>query len=216
MQSNMIHASQPMHQQDMVPDVWDDKRVLAQQQQQQQHQHGQQCKHQCERRSPRRHLITALALLFSLTTLSVVLLFFGDWSSGGWAELGAEGAGSWFIKRATGDTSEDSPFIKNKRRSLISITPVYKLIRMAAVWLIVLIVGLFLVLIAGVMLSAWCCKGAFENPLCCPCYLCACCGGLGTSSLLVPCFCTTILTRYSILFSMLGMYQLWHMCWYCR
>lgn len=25
------------------------------------------------------------------------------------------------------------------------------------------------------------CVGAFENPLCCPCYLCACCGGLGTS-----------------------------------
>ncbi|KAG1869282.1 hypothetical protein C8R48DRAFT_114057 [Suillus tomentosus] len=31
---------------------------------------------------------------------------------------------------------------------------------------------------AAVMLSFWCCKGAFENPLCCPCYLCACCGGL--------------------------------------
>lgn len=24
-------------------------------------------------------------------------------------------------------------------------------------------------------------EGAFENPLCCPCYLCACCGGLGMS-----------------------------------
>ena len=23
--------------------------------------------------------------------------------------------------------------------------------------------------------------GVFENPLCCPCYVCACCGGLGTS-----------------------------------
>ncbi|KAH0835546.1 hypothetical protein J3R83DRAFT_9248, partial [Lanmaoa asiatica] len=45
-------------------------------------------------------------------------------------------------------------------------------------YLIIIFVGLFLVLIAGVMLSFWCCKGAFENPLCCPCYLCACCGGL--------------------------------------
>lgn len=52
------------------------------------------------------------------------------------------------------------------------------------------------------MLSYWCCKGklpsrqgvnrtdsrdfpnagSFENPLCCPCYLCACCGGLGKLS----------------------------------
>jgi len=157
-----------MHQQDMVPAEWDDKRVLAQfqQQQSQEHQHDGQCKHQCEHahngRSPRRYLISAFALLFSLTTLSVLVLFFGDWSTGGWAKAGSEGAGSWFIKRATqaAGSAEDSPFIKNK------------------LWLIVLIVGLFLVLIAGVMLSAWCCKGAFENPLCCPCYLCACCGGM--------------------------------------
>ena len=24
-------------------------------------------------------------------------------------------------------------------------------------------------------------SGSFQNPLCCPCYLCACCGGLGKS-----------------------------------
>ncbi|KAF7341913.1 hypothetical protein MSAN_02047200 [Mycena sanguinolenta] len=45
-------------------------------------------------------------------------------------------------------------------------------------YLIVIFVGLFVVVILGIMLSAWCCKGSFENPLCCPCYLCACCGGL--------------------------------------
>ncbi|KAG1743835.1 hypothetical protein EDB19DRAFT_542155 [Suillus lakei] len=45
-------------------------------------------------------------------------------------------------------------------------------------YLIIIFVGLFLVLLAAIMLSFWCCKGAFENPLCCPCYLCACCGGL--------------------------------------
>ncbi|KAG2131123.1 hypothetical protein BD769DRAFT_623555 [Suillus cothurnatus] len=45
-------------------------------------------------------------------------------------------------------------------------------------YLIIIFVGLFLVLLAAVMLSFWCCKGAFQNPLCCPCYLCACCGGL--------------------------------------
>lgn len=52
-------------------------------------------------------------------------------------------------------------------------------------------------MVAAICLSAWCCRGmsvrllgshkfiidifsgAFQNPLCCPCYLCACCGGLG-------------------------------------
>ncbi|CDO72034.1 hypothetical protein BN946_scf184943.g69 [Trametes cinnabarina] len=45
-------------------------------------------------------------------------------------------------------------------------------------YLIVVFVGLFLVFLAAICLSAWCCRGVFENPLCCPCYLCACCGGL--------------------------------------
>ena len=68
------------------------------------------------------------------------------------------------------------------------------------VYLIVVFVGLVVVVLLAIMLSAWCCKGkeklvvlnpltlisflkhkkgAFKNPLCCPCYLCACCGGLG-------------------------------------
>ncbi|KAK0448342.1 uncharacterized protein EV420DRAFT_854720 [Desarmillaria tabescens] len=45
-------------------------------------------------------------------------------------------------------------------------------------YLIVVFVGLLVVVILGICLSFWCCKGAFENPCCCPCYLCACCGGL--------------------------------------
>ncbi|KAL4062446.1 hypothetical protein V8B97DRAFT_1859026, partial [Scleroderma yunnanense] len=45
-------------------------------------------------------------------------------------------------------------------------------------YLIIIFVGLLLVVIAAIMLSFWCCKGAFQNPLCCPCYLCACLGGL--------------------------------------
>ncbi|KAH7906567.1 hypothetical protein BJ138DRAFT_1162312 [Hygrophoropsis aurantiaca] len=45
-------------------------------------------------------------------------------------------------------------------------------------YLIIIFVGLLLVVIAAIMLSFCCCKGAFQNPLCCPCYLCACCGGL--------------------------------------
>ena len=74
------------------------------------------------------------------------------------------------------------------------------------VYLIVIFVGLLVVVILAVMLSAWCCKGeqpqfllflscltkvyqkptgAFKNPCCCPCYLCACCGGLGAFLTLV-------------------------------
>jgi len=45
-------------------------------------------------------------------------------------------------------------------------------------YLIIVIVGLFLLLVFAIMLSAWCCRGIFQNPCCCPCYLCACCGGL--------------------------------------
>ncbi|KAF7421332.1 hypothetical protein PC9H_011855 [Pleurotus ostreatus] len=45
-------------------------------------------------------------------------------------------------------------------------------------YLIVVFVGLFVVLILGILLSVWCCESAFENPCCCPCYFCACCGGL--------------------------------------
>jgi len=78
-----------------------------------------------------------------------------------------ENIGSGLEKRqSTGSTGSSSngssqgPFVKNK------------------LYLIIVFVGLLICLILAVMLSAWCCKGAFKNPLCCPCYLCACCGGL--------------------------------------
>jgi len=45
-------------------------------------------------------------------------------------------------------------------------------------YLIIIFAGLLFVIILAIMLSAWCCRESFENPLCCPCYLCACCGGL--------------------------------------
>lgn len=45
--------------------------------------------------------------------------------------------------------------------------------------------------------------GSFENPLCCPCYLCACCGGLGKQDYTVS---VTILTR---VVSMFGVHRLW-------
>ncbi|KAF9490967.1 hypothetical protein BDN71DRAFT_1453638 [Pleurotus eryngii] len=82
-------------------------------------------------------------------------------------DLAKRVAGSSITKRQSGGAApgngnnEESAFTRNK------------------LYLIVLFVGLLVVIILGIMLSAWCCKSSFENPLCCPCYLCACCGGLG-------------------------------------
>ena len=94
-----------------------------------------------------------------------------------------------------------------------------------------------MVLILGIMLSAWCCRGqplcymwtilvkltlpllsgSFENPLCCPCYLCACCGGLGTSLLFsLFQFFYDVFTNKTLFFfsldSMFGVYWLWTLC----
>lgn len=76
--------------------------------------------------------------------------------------------------------------LKTNVRSLQTVDSEPKdLIHPHPVYLIVVIVGLFVLLVLAIMLSAWCCRGAFENPLCCPCYLCACCGGLGEHLLIV-------------------------------
>ncbi|KAK0197498.1 hypothetical protein F5146DRAFT_1015589 [Armillaria mellea] len=68
--------------------------------------------------------------------------------------------GHSLFSRAVDDTTGNGSFVDNK------------------LYLIVVFVGLLVVVILGICLSFWCCKGAFENPCCCPCYLCACCGGL--------------------------------------
>ncbi|KAJ4479103.1 hypothetical protein J3R30DRAFT_2715377 [Lentinula aciculospora] len=73
------------------------------------------------------------------------------------AFIGIEDAGG-LLRRAT-DGNENT-FVNNK------------------LYLIIVFVGLFLVVILAICLSAWCCRGSFQNPLCCPCYWCACCGGL--------------------------------------
>ncbi|KAI6156476.1 hypothetical protein EDD17DRAFT_1763968 [Pisolithus thermaeus] len=70
--------------------------------------------------------------------------------------LGGDGDAPSLVKRQ----SSESSFKKKK------------------LYLIIIFVGLFLVVVAGIALSFWCCRGAFENPLCFPCYLSACCGGL--------------------------------------
>lgn len=107
----------------------------------------------CRKSRLRRLLFPSMV---ALVVLGTVMLFscLGGHDVIGW---GAED----LVKRATGTTTGNGgTFTHNK------------------LYLIVIFVGLLVVLVLGVMLSAWCCKGSFKNPLCCPCYLCACCGGL--------------------------------------
>ncbi|KAJ6600457.1 hypothetical protein DFH09DRAFT_1271278 [Mycena vulgaris] len=111
----------------------------------------------CHNTRLRRLLVPALLSLLALAALGALLCVLSD-APGDIVE------GLFHVKRAVnGDGSNsgtESAFTKNK------------------LYLVVVFVGLFVVVILAVMLSAWCCKGAFENPCCCPCYLCACCGGL--------------------------------------
>jgi len=128
--------------------------------------------HACSHRSRHNTLRARLPLLILSITLLVslgLLLLLGNADD----VLHGSMEGVSILKRqvsspgngnGSGIPSGNSPFVKNK------------------LYLIVVIVGFFVVLLLAVMLSAWCCRGAFRNPLCCPCYLCACCGGLGEST----------------------------------
>jgi len=89
-----------------------------------------------------------ICCLRNLGTLSIFAL------DGGVLEVGKRALG------ARAASSGNSSFLNNK------------------LYIILIVVGLFLVLVFAIMLSAWCCRESFENPCCCPCYLCACCGGL--------------------------------------
>ncbi|KAJ7478990.1 hypothetical protein FB451DRAFT_1365605 [Mycena latifolia] len=115
----------------------------------------------CHNGRLRRILMPAMISLVALAGFIALLCVFGE----GGADPSEIVGGLFQVKRAgtgdgSGSTDSESAFTKHK------------------LYLIVIFVGLLVVLILGVMLSAWCCKGAFENPCCCPCYLCACCGGL--------------------------------------
>ncbi|KAI0367095.1 hypothetical protein BV20DRAFT_582779 [Pilatotrama ljubarskyi] len=129
--------------------------------------------HQCRReRSRSRRVVTALLLAtFSFALILLIsCLYDAAFNEASWlSSLGLveDGSGStWtalggFVKRQAVDNGNgQNAFVHRKY------------------YLIVVFVGLFLVILAAICLSAWCCRGAFENPLCCPCYLCACCGGL--------------------------------------
>jgi len=109
----------------------------------------------CHNGRLRRFLVPALIAFVLLAGLFTFSCMDGS-SLSGW---GTEGLVSRAITNGTNNGTGGS-FIHNK------------------LYLIVIFVGLLVVVVLAVMLSAWCCRGAFENPLCCPCYLCACCGGL--------------------------------------
>ncbi|KAJ7070390.1 hypothetical protein B0H15DRAFT_114745 [Mycena belliarum] len=111
----------------------------------------------CHNGRLRRMLVPALLAFLALSVLGALFCVFGE----GMADPNELVEGLFQVKRAVdGSGSSESDFTKRK------------------LYLIVIFVGLLVVVILAVMLSAWCCKGAFQNPLCCPCYLCACCGGL--------------------------------------
>ncbi|TBU25252.1 hypothetical protein BD309DRAFT_963935 [Dichomitus squalens] len=126
----------------------------------------------CSRARSRRIAITILLAAFSILALLLVSCLWdaafneGSWLNAlGFADDSSESA--WMtigslVKRQSDGTSGSggNTFVHNK------------------LYLIVVFVGLVLVVLAAICLSAWCCRGAFENPLCCPCYVCAWCGGL--------------------------------------
>ncbi|TFK51209.1 hypothetical protein OE88DRAFT_1808011 [Heliocybe sulcata] len=106
-------------------------------------------------------LVPALLALLSLILIACVALAQPDSTFSGLL-FGYDGLAEGLVKRAAGDgTGNNNGVFVNRKY-----------------YLIIVFVGLFLVVLAAIMLSFWCCRGAFQNPLCCPCYLCACCGGL--------------------------------------
>jgi len=118
---------------------------------------GSQYHNACHKSRLRRLLIPAILSLFTITTL-IFLSCLNDLAALG--VFGPDGGVMGMGKRAVDTSGSNSTLVKNK------------------LYLVIVFVGLLVVIILAVMLSAWCCRGAFENPLCCPCYLCACCGGL--------------------------------------
>lgn len=148
-------------------------------------------------------LLLPIALLLLAVGATLIISCVSDIDLFDLVSLGADVSGSPLGKRQS-TSSGQSSFTQNKCEFISRCTVIVVVVTKGLiVYLIIVFVGLFLVLIAGIMLSYWCCKGkvpscqdvsrteslhdfpnvgSFENPLCCPCYLCACCGGLGKLS----------------------------------
>lgn len=130
------------------------------------HHHHHQCEHgqqtsfsehdNCHNFRLRRFLLPAILVFVALGGILA-------WS----CMRGMPGWGADLMARALtdGSTSGESSFMKNKRQ-LAPLTHDFLLInynliilRALIVYLIVVFVGLFVVVILAIMLSAWCCKG---------------------------------------------------------
>lgn len=151
-----------------------------------------------------RRLLLPIALLLLGVGATLVISCVSEVDLFDLISLGADVSSSPLGKRQS-TSSGQSSFTKNKCELIFRYTSIIEAVADGfvgvIVYLIIVFVGLVVVLIAGIMLSYWCCKGkippcqdvscadshdfpnvgSFENPLCCPCYLCACCGGLGKS-----------------------------------
>lgn len=117
----------------------------------------------CHKSRLRRLLVPALLCIATVATIIFICCIRNLNTLGVFAlDDGVLGVGKRALgaRDSTGSNSGNSSFVNNK------------------LYLIIVFVGLLLVLVFAIMLSAWCCRSSFENPCCCPCYLCACCGGL--------------------------------------
>ncbi|KAL0572315.1 hypothetical protein V5O48_009637 [Marasmius crinis-equi] len=95
------------------------------------------CHRSCHKERLRRFLVPVVATLLGIAALFALSCFF-DFSE--IMSMGTEG----LVKRATGDTAGNgnNAFVNKKY------------------YLIVIFIGLVIVLILGICLSVWCCKGA--------------------------------------------------------
>ncbi|KAI0668132.1 hypothetical protein C8Q78DRAFT_1071474 [Trametes maxima] len=142
----------------------------------------------CERARSRRVITALLLAIFSFALfLLISCLWNVAFNEASWLSslgLAEDGSGSaWtamsgFVKRAADNGSGQGTFVDKKCTHIVNLSSSSNAHTAVTDYLIIVFVGLFLVFLAAICLSAWCCRGAFENPLCCPCYLCACCGGL--------------------------------------
>jgi hypothetical protein len=121
--------------------------------------------HECHK-SRRRQLLITVSLIFSITAIAIILIScIHELASLG--VFSADDGVLGLVKRALGardtsSTDNGSSFVNNKCPfSLLSITRHRLTQTNCIVYLIIVFVGLFLVLVFAIMLSAWCCRSMF-------------------------------------------------------
>lgn len=141
----MNHATKPQPASKTSMDLYNAYHHPIDEKHSQQHQHDSGCQHQhgLESNSPSHrgcHSTRLRQLVVPASLIALAFIAFMAWVSYDSMSMGDTLGG--LVKRQYAQ-QEESGFVRNK------------------LYLIVIFVGLFLVLVAGIMLSAWCCKGAF-------------------------------------------------------